>query len=470
MHQNSSSRGGQRASQRSGRSQGQGSQGHSQGQGHSHGNGNGNGPPGAAPPFKLLTRLAPQDGDGNTSSNNNSPRSEMSPGLGLPLQQQSSQFAGYSQYGYPVPPQQLHVQTKGGKAMSRMPQSPMNPTFLTQQPGLGGAANMSQSANMNTSGPGSVVRSNSVPGGIGQGQRRRERSNSIMGSQFIMQSPPQQHQQLKQLQDQELVQEPEQEEPDQEPDQEQHYLPYLQVQQHHSDAGGSDPDATRDSKPRRERRARSRRDRASRQPQSELSKDDISGSSGNEGSLKHQQQQQQQVQQQQQPLHRVIVDPNSFHRQILQPNPNSSGGGERRDIGEPHDDDSQGIENRRPVSAGRTVYSWQGSNQNQQQQHQQQQQQQQEQQHQHHQQQALRGPMGPYSQPGFKEPRLLGVQHSAGAAVSVGGRPTQNAPIVAIPPSMGPHSVKLMNEHGKILESAEQVLDSFMAFTRAFYS
>lgn len=54
--------------------------------------------------------------------------------------------------------------------------------------------------------------------------------------------------------------------------------------------------------------------------------------------------------------------------------------------------------------------------------------------------------------------------------MSVGGRPTQNAPIVAIPPSMGPHSVKLMNEHGKILESAEQVLDSFMAFTRAFYS
>ncbi|KAI1319124.1 smg-9, nonsense mediated mRNA decay factor, partial [Mortierella claussenii] len=245
--------------------------------------------------------------------------------------------------------------------------------------------------------------------------------------------------------------------------------------QHNSDTGGhsqaSESDV-KEHKPRRERRERSRRDKSSRQSlqqNSDSSRDETSNASSNDGSKLHSGQQQQQ----QQTTHRVIVDPNSFQRQILQPNPNGGGGvttsggdrklamtgGSNRGMGELYDEDSRGSDSgkqssRRQVPAGRTVYSWQGTSSNQQQQQQQQQQMQQQQQ------QTLRGPAGPYSQPGFKDPRSMGVAYSAGGGgvLSAGGRPTQNLPIAAIPPAMGSQSVKLMNENGKFMESAEQWL------------
>ncbi|KAF9962787.1 hypothetical protein BGZ65_007939 [Modicella reniformis] len=468
MHQNSSSRGGQRANQKPGRSQGQGGHSHSHGQGHS------NGQAGAAPPFKLLTRITPQGVDGST--NGNSPRAEtIPPELSIPS------TTGISQQQLPPTP------TRGGKAMSRMPQSPLNPTLMSPPPGVGGS---NVGVGVSTILP-PIIRNNTIPGGNGQGQGRRERSGSIMGGQSVQSQ--QQHQQQQQHAQQVAQQSP----------------------PHHSDGGGlspqSEPD-TKESKPRRERRVRSRRDRAMRQAQqySDSSKDDMSSSNSNDGSLKPQQQQQQQEQQQeeeeqeqqqqqqeqqslppsqqeQQPQ-RVIVDPNSFQRQILQPNPNSNGGSERkltvtsngnRGMGELFDDDSRGLDyvnpvGRRQAPAGRTVYSWQGTSSNQQQQQQQlqlqtqplppppQQQQQQQQQHQMQlQHQAIRGPAGPFSLPGFKDQRSISGPYSAGGAVSAGGRPTQNIPVVAIPPSMGSHSVKLMNEHGKILDTADQVMHSF---------
>ncbi|KAG0369179.1 smg-9, nonsense mediated mRNA decay factor [Gamsiella multidivaricata] len=242
-----------------------------------------------------------------------------------------------------------------------------------------------------------------------------------------------------------------------------------QHSQHLSDAGGQSQQFeadSKESKPRRERRERSRRDRSSRQSHQQQGDSREEMSNSNDGPLK---QQQQQPQHSQQP-HRVIVDPNSFQRQILQPNPNSNGGGERklvmtggsgRDGGELYDDDSRGSDviksgSRRQAPAGRTVYSWQGTCSSQQQQ--QQQHQNQHEQHHHPQHQALRGPVGPYSQPGFKDPRSMTAVYSGGGTMSTGGRPMPSAPIAAMPPVMGSSSVKLMNEGGKILGSAEQWL------------
>ncbi|KAF9934303.1 smg-9, nonsense mediated mRNA decay factor [Linnemannia zychae] len=162
----------------------------------------------------------------------------------------------------------------------------------------------------------------------------------------------------------------------------------------------------------------------------------------------------------QQAPHRVIVDPNSFQRQIIQPNPNSSGGsGGVRGSGELYDDDVRGSEStkgssRRQILAGRTVYSWQGASSNQQQQQQQQ----------HQQLQALpphlqpRGSAGPFSMPGTKDQRSTGGNgpHSAGGSHSAGGRLLPTQQVVAMPPPMGAHSVKLMNDQGKFQEGVEQ--------------
>ncbi|KAF9209223.1 smg-9, nonsense mediated mRNA decay factor [Haplosporangium sp. Z 27] len=450
MNQNSSSRGGHRGSQRSVRGQGQGSQGQSQGQSQSQS--------GAAPPFKLLTRV-PQDQD-------NSPRA------GMPLapggsqggsqqyqqqhhqqqQQQQQQYTGHNQsYQYPyyaqqspvlqqVPPLQqspvlqqvppLQQSQTRAKNASRMSQPPPSQVYAAQQPGPSGMDVGMGISNVNSEPP--PAGRNASTSGTGGGQGRRERSGSMKGQSgsHVSASVSQQHTQ---------------------PSSQQNSGQYTldnggQSQQPESDA--------KEHKSRRDRRERSRRDRSSRQPQqSDLSRDDTNS---NDGSLKQQQ-------------HRVIVDPNSFQRQILQPNPNSSSGSERklivsggssRGTSDIYDEEFRSSEslkpsNRRQVPAGRTVYSWQGTSTNQQQQQQQPPQQQQ--------QQVLRGASGPYSQPGIKDLRSIGGPNSAGSgiggAMSAGGRLIQNTPtITAIPPPMGANSVKLMNESGKILETAEQWL------------
>ncbi|KAF8936919.1 smg-9, nonsense mediated mRNA decay factor [Dissophora ornata] len=351
------------------------------------------------------------------------------------LQQQQQQVL-VNQSGYMAPPPGLSgMNMNTGKNMGM---------------GIGmGITNMNGMGVPPTAGRGGPVSGaglGSVAGGGPHG--RRERSGSVAG-QLQQQYP--QHPQIQQH----TQQAPQQ----------------GNSTQHFSDAGQSqqsESDVKESSKSRRERRERSRRDRASKQSQQQQSdsgRDEMNSSNSNDGSLKQQQQLPQ----------RVIVDPNSFQRQILQPNPNSGGGGggERklvmtggssRGMGELFDEDSRGSEvgkvsNRRQVPAGRTVYSWQGTNTNTSQQQQHQHHVQQQMQHHQQQHQGLRGPAGPYSQPGFKDPRSMGGPYSAGGgAMSVGGRPMQSAPIAAIPPSMGSHSVKLMNESGKIQESAEQWL------------
>ncbi|KAG0259751.1 smg-9, nonsense mediated mRNA decay factor [Mortierella polycephala] len=417
MHRNSSSRNAAGGDQRSGR-------GHGQGHGHGHGNGHGqNG--GAAPPFKLLTR-----GAGQKDPDTDSPRPGMLSSGGGGLQQSQQQQYSQQQQQQPYPAysqayqspyglqQQQQTQPTLRPSMSRMPQAPQGQTHTGPPSGLGGMSMgmnigmgmMNNNNNNNNNAP--AVRG-AVPGsmsgnGVGQQQQQQQQQKS---------QPTQQ---------------------------------LSQTQTSESDA--------KESKPRRERRERGRRERSSRQSQqqNDSSRDDHQSGSSSDG-LKPQQQQQQQT-------HRVIVDPNSFQRQILQPNPNSSGGVERklmipgshgRGAGERCDEDTRGSEpkssSRRQVPAGRTVYSWQGTNPTQQQQQQMQQQPQQQQQY-----QALRGPAGPYSQPGLRDVRSIGGAHSAGGPMSAGGRLLQLAPVLALPPPMSSHSVKLMNENGKILDGVEQ--------------
>ncbi|KAF9424283.1 smg-9, nonsense mediated mRNA decay factor [Podila epigama] len=246
---------------------------------------------------------------------------------------------------------------------------------------------------------------------------------------------------------------------------------------------------TKEHKSRKEGRERSRRSRrqagGSTSTEQQQQQANVSGykedtNSSSDGSLK--------------PTHRVIVDPNSFQRQILQSSPNLgrdgnsvglSGVNERKFK---HDDDAptprsnpDGSESmkssRRQAAANRAVYSWQGTSSNQQQQQQQQQEQleqhQQEQhyaqfqakrqqphelqqQHQLFQQQALRGSAGSFSQPGLRDTRTMVTGGPNNGPVSAGGRIAQGTPIVGVPPPMTEHCVKLMTDHGKIPEGVEQ--------------
>ncbi|KAG0278457.1 smg-9, nonsense mediated mRNA decay factor [Linnemannia exigua] len=60
--------------------------------------------------------------------------------------------------------------------------------------------------------------------------------------------------------------------------------------------------------------------------------------------------------------------------------------------------------------------------------------------------------------PGTRDQRSMGGggPHSAGGSLSSGGRLLPPQQVVAMPPPMGEHSVKLMNDHGKVQEGAEQ--------------
>ncbi|KAF9551832.1 smg-9, nonsense mediated mRNA decay factor [Mortierella hygrophila] len=352
--------------------------------GHSHGQNP------AAAPFKLLTRVAPQDAE-------IIPRGGMGPpGImahppGLSLQPQQTQLQqGYPNYGQPYqqyssypnppppPPPQQQQQLRG--AMSRHMPQPLpqaQPSFLSPPPGLGGidGGNVGMNKGVMGGAPPGRGGAAAVSGG---GGGRRERSNSIMSQPSNHSSPS-------------LLQQQQQ-----------------QQQQQHSQQSESD---VSDVKPRR--KDRQRRNKKGQQQGS--GRDDLfssnnssSNPNSNDGTSKQQQHQQPAP-------HRVIVDPNSFQRQILQPNPNSNGGiGGGRGAGELYDEDARGSE-------------------------------------------ANKGPAGPYSMPGTRDHRSMGGgPHSAGGSLSAGGRLLPPQQVVPMPPPMGAHSVKLMNEQGKIQESAEQ--------------
>ncbi|KAG9066905.1 smg-9, nonsense mediated mRNA decay factor [Linnemannia hyalina] len=403
--------------------------------GHSHGQNP------AAAPFKLLTRVAPQDAE-IIPRGGMGPAGIMAPPPGLSLQPQQTQLQqGYPNYGQPYqqyssypnppppPPPQQQQQLRG--AISRhMPQPPPQapPSFLSPPPGLGGidGGNVGMNKGVMGGGPPGRGGAAAVSGG---GGGRRERSNSIMSQASNHSSPS-------------LLQQQQQ-----------------QQQQQHSQQSESDVSDVKPRRKDRQRRNKKGQQQGSGRDDHFSSNNSSSNPNSNDGTSKQQQHQQPAP-------HRVIVDPNSFQRQILQPNPNSNGGiGGGRGTGELYDEDARGSEankgnNRRQAPAGRTVYSWQGTNSNQQQQ----QQTQQHQQHQHQQQlQALpphlqpRGPAGPYSMPGTRDHRSMGGgPHSAGGSLSAGGRLLPPQQVVPMPPPMGAQSVKLMNEQGKIQEGAEQ--------------
>ncbi|KAF9932385.1 smg-9, nonsense mediated mRNA decay factor [Mortierella alpina] len=458
MHRNSSSR------STGGSSSGGGGRGHGLGQGQQGQQGHAQGE--TAPAFKLLTRTGHPDPE-----TNNSPRAGLIPqGPGVPgrnmpqphlsAQQQQPYPAYAPQYPYSyMPPHQQQLQQPQQPQQQQQQQQlrprPPNQNYMAPPPGLGGM-NMNMGVNSGVNmGMGNLSPMGGANMSTNRGPGRRERSGSLMGqssghpSGSLHQPYPQQQQQL-----QPAPQSPQQQ--------------HTQSNQHHSDAGHSHSESdAKEPKPRRERRERSRRDRSSRSSQQQQQspsqndpgREEMNSSDG----------------QKQQP-HRFIVDPNSFQRQILQPNPNSSGGTDRklvmsgsnsRGTGELYDDDGRGLDvakssSRRQVPAGRTVYSWQGSNSKQ---HPVQQQQQHPSQHQH-QPMAARVSAGPYSQPGNRDVRSLGGPHSTGANaghMSAGGRLLQAPPIMTIPPAMKSRSVKLMNEHGKILEGAEQARYTWLA-------
>ncbi|KAF9580337.1 hypothetical protein BGW38_003058 [Lunasporangiospora selenospora] len=474
---------------------------------------------GAAPPFKLLTRVNPNDGDGTGSggpgngniggstNNNSSGGRGASMGLGSPqlpnsnlpptasLPPQAPMYNAYSpMYGYNVqsPPMQASPLPSPSGGVGAVPQQRSRmqpiapPSYMVPSQGPRG-----ESGRMNQSSPG--VSQSTPPNSGGRGGRR-ERSGSLMSHSGIYSASEQNL--------------PEQQQQQQQPTHSAHDV----VMAEHSEPDTKEP---KEGKPRQEKRERSRRDRAIRQAQQLQQQDDASNSGKPP---------------------RLIMDPNSFQRQTLVQitgsagNSLSNGGGgvgpsNSRGTGELFDDDySRGMPqqqqqqqqqsssvgetssrsgNRRPPPpAGRAVYSWTGSSSSssspamlssnqppqlpqQQQQHlsslQQQQQQlpHQDQQHrqqliQHMQQQQqltpgynpshIRGATGPFSQPGHRDARSMGAPQtsvSVGGPHSAGGGRSilqqQGAvPLVAVPPPMRSHSTKLVNDCWKFVDGAEQ--------------